>query len=576
VTVLVGRNDSGKTGLLTRLIDQHLFERVIHGADRSRIPGPAGAAISFDATWDVEPADYAVFPLRDAFGREDVRTLEIRFRQEDERPWQYIVNGDHVRNAYVDTGDRPSLREELNHHRILPNPHYLNVGDQTAVSPSGRLIPTSFEARFADPAAHYEPVLREHLHVTSEALLLRLAGFRATTRRVQGAGVDEPWQGRPHRSPVAAREVQRGLDAVAGRITTALRRWWKDPDGLTYGLRISDNQHCHEINSFVIEYSVTDQQGLELYGSGLQWFISFVVQLLYIEDSLRPLLVTIDEPATPLHPGAQRSVVGLLNGLASRHQLIYTTHSPFMLDWNFPQRIRVLERDPMSRRTQIINRPYTSSGAAGKLWEPLRASIGTTMGGIATIDDVNFLVEGVSDQILLANLSAYLQARRKTHLDLQNSSILPYSEEISLKQLLRAIVAHNAARVVLVDTDAQGQKAARLCAKEGAPVVEIAPYAAREVGSIEDVIGTDDYVAVVNTFYSQFAWFAAVSAEAVKRDVGTLTLGSYLERYFEQNFQQSFSKVSVAIALAYHPRHLSADTIDRVERLVAALRAAVR
>jgi len=130
--------------------------------------------------------------------------------------------------------------------------------------------------------------------------------------------------------------------------------------------------------------------------------------------------------------------------------------------------------------------------------------------------------------------------------------------------------------VVLVDTDAQGQKAARLCAKEGAPVVEIAPYAAREVGSIEDVIGTDDYVAVVNTFYSQFAWFAAVSAEAVKRDVGTLTLGSYLERYFEQNFQQSFSKVSVAIALAYHPRHLSADTIDRVERLVAALRAAVR
>ena len=58
--------------------------------------------------------------MRDAFGREDVRTLESLLRQEDERPWQYIVNGDHVRNAYVDTGDRPSLREELNHHRILP------------------------------------------------------------------------------------------------------------------------------------------------------------------------------------------------------------------------------------------------------------------------------------------------------------------------------------------------------------------------------------------------------------------------------------------------------------------------
>jgi hypothetical protein len=129
---------------------------------------------------------------------------------------------------------------------------------------------------------------------------------------------------------------------------------------------------------------------------------------------------------------------------------------------------------------------------------------------------------------------------------------------------------------VLVDTDAQGKKAARLCAREGAPLVEIAPYAARAVGSIEDVIGADDYIAVVNAFYVQFAWFAAVSAETVNRGIGTLTLGSYFERYFEENFQQSFSKVSVAIALAYRPDHLSADALDRVERLVAGLKAAVR
>lgn len=575
VTALVGRNDAGKTGLLTRLIDQHLFERVVHGADRSRVPGPAGPAISFDAVWDVLPADYAAFPLRNAFRRDDVLTLEIQFRQEDARPWQYFVNGAAVLDAYIEAGGRPSLREELGHHALLPNPHYLNVGDQTAVAPSGLLIPTSFEVQFADPAARNEPLLREHLHMTSEALLLRLAGFRAVTRRVQGAGVDEPWPGRRHRSPVAAGAVQRGLDAVAARITTALRRWWKDPDGITCRLRISDNPHCHDINSFLVEYSVTDQRGLELYGSGLQWFISFVIQMLYIEDAPRPLLVTIDEPATPLHPGAQRSVVGLLNSLAPRHQVIYTTHSPFMLDWNFPQRIRVLERDPIARRTQIINRPYVFTGAAGKLWEPLRASIGTTMGGIATIDDVNFLVEGISDQILLANVSAYLQTLGRPHLDLQNSSILPYSEEISLKQLLRAIAAHNATRVVLVDTDTQGQKAARLCARERAPVVEIAPFAARAVGSIEDVVGIDDYLAIVNAFYSQFPWFTPIPVETVNREIGMLTLGSYFERHFETHFQQSFSKVSVAIALTYEPHRLSAPALDRVERLIATLVAAV-
>jgi hypothetical protein len=73
------------------------------------------------------------------------------------------------------------LREELNHHRILPNPHYLNVGDQTAVSPSGRLIPTSFEARFADPAAHYELVLRELVDAVKVKAVAPSATSRSTS-----------------------------------------------------------------------------------------------------------------------------------------------------------------------------------------------------------------------------------------------------------------------------------------------------------------------------------------------------------------------------------------------------------
>src|SRR5258708_5918326 len=96
VTVLVGRNDAGKTGLLTRLIDQHMFERAVHGADQSRVPGPAGPATRFDVIWEVSALDYNLFPLREAFGREDIRTLEIRFRQEEQRPWEYFINGDLV------------------------------------------------------------------------------------------------------------------------------------------------------------------------------------------------------------------------------------------------------------------------------------------------------------------------------------------------------------------------------------------------------------------------------------------------------------------------------------------------
>jgi hypothetical protein len=570
VTVLVGRNDAGKTGFF-RLIDQHFFERTVHGADQSRVHDSGRQPISFDTAWDVSYDDYRDFGLRAAFDRDDVRTIETRFRQADLPSWQYIVNGQPFAAAYTTEDGKTFLRPGMNHHGLFPDPHYLNVGDQTGVHPARLLVPSEFEAQF-EVDAGYIPLLREHLHITPEQMLLRLAGFRAVTRRVSGPGIDAPWESRSRsRSPVAAADVQRGLDRVADRITEALQRWWRDPDGLTCRIRVSHKPHCHEINSFPIDYVVEDRRGLELHGSGLQWFISFVVQMLWIQDSPKPLLLTLDEPATPLHPGAQRSIVSLLNSIARRHQLIYTTHSPFMLDWSFPQRIRVLERDPVTRRTEIINRPYVSSGSIGKIWAPLRASIGTTMGGIATIGDTTVLVEGIVDQIVVANASAHLEKLGRAHLNLQEVAVVPYGEEISLKQLIRAAREHNARVVVLVDTDDQGQRASRTCTRESAPLVQAANLTTRTVAGIEDVIGTDDYITFVNGFYGQFAWFTPLDVATVEREIGNRTLGKYLEDHFDGQFQQSFSKVAVAVAMTYELERLSEAALDRLERLMRAL-----
>jgi hypothetical protein len=245
-----------------------------------------------------------------------------------------------------------------------------------------------------------------------------------------------------------------------------------------------------------------------------------------------------------------------------------------MLDWNFPQRIRVLERDPDSRRTTVINRPYVSSGTAGKLWEPLRASIGTTMGGIATIGQRTVFVEGISDQIILANTSAHLKGMRRTHFDLEEVSIVPYGEEISLKQLTRAVRAQNTRMVVLVDTDEQGVKAERLSRREGAPFVHAATFAGRPIGAIEDIVGPDDYIRFVNEFYQQFPWFTPLDVATVNASIGNRTLGRFLEDYFEQQFQQSFSKVAVSILMTYQMDTLSAGSLTRLEALIAALVAA--
>ena len=59
-----------------------------------------------------------------------------------------------------------------------------------------------------------------------------------------------------------------------------------------------------------------------------------------------------------------------------------------------------------------------------------------TLGDVGVISDKNVFVEGVTDQILLANASALLRRARVSHLDLTTTSIIPYGDLTNLSHLI--------------------------------------------------------------------------------------------------------------------------------------------
>src|SRR5262245_4306705 len=70
VTVIVGRNDAGKTGVLRQLFDQYVFNDVSYGRDRPElVPGYEGEPVTFSLDWSLASSDYEVFPLEEAFGQ---------------------------------------------------------------------------------------------------------------------------------------------------------------------------------------------------------------------------------------------------------------------------------------------------------------------------------------------------------------------------------------------------------------------------------------------------------------------------------------------------------------------------
>ena len=68
------------------------------------------------------------------------------------------------------------------------------------------------------------------------------------------------------------------------------------------------------------------------------WFDDVKHQLASAEKVVeRNLILLLDEPALSLHALAQQDFLSYIDKLAKRHQILYTTHSPFMIQSDHPR-----------------------------------------------------------------------------------------------------------------------------------------------------------------------------------------------------------------------------------------------
>ncbi len=570
VTIIVGRNDTGKTSFLERFFDQYVYEHAIHSADRPQVADHRNQPIGFSLVWDVSAPDYPIFSFPTTFGTPAARTLEIRF-QDGEGPiehWAYLLDGQSLpAYAYRTPEGWPVLDPAFSLREILPRPHYISIG---------RVLQSLFEMRLYELPEGTVPAAPHARPQDPARLLLRLADFAAHTRPISGHGIEEPWPALHLPRPTISLEyIEARLLRLSDRITQMLQRWWHDPPGLRFLIKLAGSAESknrqHQLNSYLISWNIVDESGLPYFGAGLLWFMSFVVELLFLETQERPLLLLFDEPGTPLHPAAQRSTAKLLTSLSRRHQVIYSTHSPFMIDWNFPQRLRLFIRDSTTKQTHIENKPYAGCGPLERIWDPLRSTVGVSLGDIVVLGDNNVLVEGISDQILLANASAVLEAAGRRHLDLTRVSILPYGNETVLRQLVATARHIGSSVVVIADTDQQGRKVMRYCEREGIRCIEVGRFAEQRGidASIEDLVGVAEYVAAVNRFYVAFDWFTPLDADVVARERGNASLGAYLESTFSLRFEQDFGKTLIAVSLADQLERMPEPILGRFETMIA-------
>lgn len=201
--------------------------------------------------------------------------------------------------------------------------------------------------------------------------------------------------------------------------------------------------------------------------SGLRYFLSYLIQTqVHRPSSGRESILLMDEPDTYLSAEAQQDLMRVFRDLAEPEpgvdpiQVVYVTHSPFLLDKNHSERIRVLEKGSGFDGTRVV--PSVSRNH----YEPLRSAFGAFVGESAFVGAVNVLVEGAADQIILAGAANLTRSGssglQDDTLDLNKMVIVPSGSAQEIGYTVFRIRGQGADKppvVALLDGDDEGVEA---------------------------------------------------------------------------------------------------------------------
>lgn len=146
---------------------------------------------------------------------------------------------------------------------------------------------------------------------------------------------------------------------------------------------------------------------LENRSKGFQWFFSFyLVFLVESEDGHKDAVLLLDEPGLHLHPTAQQELIAFFENLAEKNHLVYTTHSPFLIDGENIQRVRPVTEDETGHSTISVD----GWPRDRETIFPLQAAAGYAMVRGLFQHKKNLLVEGFTDYLYLHCLNILCHA----------------------------------------------------------------------------------------------------------------------------------------------------------------------
>jgi predicted ATP-dependent endonuclease of OLD family len=295
------------------------------------------------------------------------------------------------------------------------------------------------------------------------------------------------------------------LHTASRKLTDRLNPAWKG-DPIHVELRYNPSNILSVVISDVHrDGTITNTGLLNRRAEGFKWTFSFIVNFAAEtqRSELKEAILLLDEPARNLHPTQQRGISDLLKGLAGSNQILYATHSPFMIFDYTPGNLLVVELDKRKHLSHIY---YDYWNADDSTLVPVL--YGLSRGLVESIPDreigVNsrpvIIVETMVDSIYLNAFDKFL---KDPNLSMNPLNIVPAYNKNSVLPLSIFYRNHGYNTFVLLGNSDLSRQISTQLQANGFKSVQIIFFelSGQPKQTIEDFVVIEDYLYAVNQTY---------------------------------------------------------------------------
>mgnify|MGYP002377059914 CR=1 FL=1 len=593
VTALVGKNESGKTAVLqamyrfnplpsghpTAFEELRDYPRRYRSRDKASIPSTKPVTLTFE----VEAADRAAFEQQ--FGEGTLLVNEIRI---DRR------YGDNLKSWSSITDDVALIKPQIMSAGLSAEKYLKDNYEETLVALEGSSATSavelgtslreqdlpgqarSFLARRLPRFQYFDDynilpgaVSIQRLQTANEDELD--AGERTALSLLRLAGVDqEEFTETEYESRKAA------LEAAANQLTDELFEYWTQNADLAVELdiefrpiavpagqppispepwlqiRVRNNRHRVTLN--MAERS-----------KGFIWFFSFLAAFSEYADEARRVIL-LDEPGLNLHARAQSDLLRFIDDrLAPNHQVVYSTHSLFMINPTKLDHCRTVE--DIDDDGTVVSADVWA--ARPETVFPLLAALGIDMTQTLIIGPDQLLVEGPADVAYLSVLGDLLRREGGRGLD-PRWTITPVGGIDKLPTFIALLGGSDLNLTVLMDGAAGGNQRLTNLIERGLldkeRLIPVTDITGTHEADIEDLFDVDWYLDLLKDSGAGKVVKSKMQGGRIVKQVEA-ALDSKYDHFQPASFLLR-EPADRAAALSSESRQKFQDLIDRINALL--------